>query len=380
LTTTTAPLIARHLSGSEIIAVREALLKGYNRWPDLDELAAVSLDISLEVEVGKGQPLKEVAHALVRLTESMGTTEMLIREAVRQRPGNLWLKELARSMGLAPAPFSMPIASPAVQALQHNRPVTKSIPPTMRSAGGGAAEGNTGGYEAMVRSGDTEKPGRWRRVMVERERPVCQILFDGDAVGTGFLVGPDRVMSNFHVFEDPKVGGVLGALGRYSARFDYRASDEGNVVSWGITTDCDPAPGYLDSSPKEQLDYVIVKLLEPRGEDSTPGGKRGWLKPDPTEFMEYDPTFVLQHPRGRTLEMAIGAIKGWEAERQREVYEHFATTDEGSSGSPCFSRDWCLRALHHRVEPTAREVNRAISMSAILERMGAVGTINLVTL
>ena len=109
-----------------------------------------------------------------------------------------------------------------------------------------------------------------------------------------------------------------------------------------------------------------------------PGGKaRGWLELQNEILKEHDPAFVLQHPLGRTLELAVGSIIGWEKERIEEIYEHCANTDNGSSGSPCFSWNWDLRALHHRVDPKTGRVNRAIATAAILARMGAVGTIGL---
>jgi hypothetical protein len=378
LNTPSPTLIAGQLRDSQIIEVRDALIRGYARWEDLDELAAVSLDINLETEVGsKGPPVKDVARGLVRLTESSGTTEMLIREAVRRRPKNQYLLVLAQQMGLAPAPFAIKIPAATLSVLQHNSRIATRIN-TLAARG---AMIDADGFEAMVRPEDSQKPGQWRRRMIERERSVCQILLDGDPVGTAFLIAPALLMSNYHVFELPKASGQLGDLARYCARFDYRAPDENHVVSLGTTTGFDLQAAYLDSSPPHDLDYTIVKLDTPRGEDpSAGGGRRSWLVPDPTEFTDHEPTFILQHPRGRTLEMSVGAINGWELGREREVYEHVATTDQGSSGSPCFSWNWSLRALHHRVDPTTGKINRAISLAAILQRMGARGTINLIPL
>jgi len=87
---------------------------------------------------------------------------------------------------------------------------------------------------------------------------------------------------------------------------------------------------------------------------------------------------VLQHPRGRTLELAIGPVTGWVPERKNEIYQHWANTDEGSSGSPCFSVGWQLVALHHRADPQGGpRPNRAIAMSALLADMGACGKLAL---
>ncbi len=388
----TVVIAGPQLTGTQLAQVRDALVSAYITWAQLDELAAIALDLDLEAEIGRIGGLNEIARNLLKLTEASGTTEMLLREAVQRRPGNPQLRQIARMFGLAPAPFTNvrlatlpPYLDPQRalhgQADQFGRILSKDgAPPSKLDSVLGDAPNtlDADGYEAVVRPGGTEKPGQWRQTMIERERPVCQILLEGDAVGTGFLVAPDLIMSNHHVFEIPKSGGQLGALDRYCARFDYRASDPTNVFSPGTIVAINASAGYLDKSPKAELDYVIVKLAQPAGEDLMPGGKpRGWLTLDPGKLNVADPAFVLQHPQGRTLELAVGSITGWEPQRIDEIYEHCANTDQGSSGSPCFSWQWVLRALHHRVDPNTGKVNRAIATAAILDRMAAQGTITL---
>jgi hypothetical protein len=122
---------------------------------------------------------------------------------------------------------------------------------------------------------------------------------------------------------------------------------------------------------------VIVKLKEAVGEEQLPdGSSRGCLSLSTDRLHVNEPILVLQHPKGRTLELAIGPLTGWMAGRESEVYEHLANTDDGSSGSTCFSFGWKLVAMHHRVDE-ARKRNRAIASTAILTRMGSVGTIGL---
>jgi hypothetical protein len=371
------------LTNAQLLEVRDALISAYYKWEQLDELVAVALDFDLEAEIGRNGPLKETARSLLKFTEAAGTTEMLLREAVHRRPGNPKLAAVAHMLGLAPAPFTNvrlrgggrggagsggegPAGAGSVDAGASSKSLL-----------GKSAALDSDGYEAILRPGGTETPGRWRLTMIERERPVCQILLDDNPVGTGFLIGPDLVMSNHHVFED--AGGKLRLqLEPFSVRFDYRASDPQNVFSPGKIVAIDTAAGYLDKSPKAELDYVIIRLRERSGEDPMPGDKaRGWLELQDEILKEHDPAFVLQHPLGRTLELAVGSIIGWEKERIDEIYEHCANTDNGSSGSPCFSWNWDLRALHHRVDPKTGRVNRAIATAAILARMGAMGTIAL---
>jgi hypothetical protein len=336
------------LTGSEIETISDALISGFIAEWQLAQLAAVALDIRLAVEIGSG-PLRKVAFDLLTFTESRGWTEILLREAVSQRSGNPKLRDIAQRYALAPGPFNNVVGLKA----------------------------GSDGFEAVVlRKAGMHSTGDWRKRMLRCELAVCQVLLKDQPIGTGFVVGPDRVMNNWHVFEYPRDSGKLGQLADYTARFDYRATDQQNVASLGSTVPFNTAAGYLDCSHKEELDYVLVQLTEKLGDqelrDNT---SRGWLPLASRQFKLNEPALVLQHPAERTLEVAIGPVLGWVPNKQGEIYEHLANTEDGSSGSPCFSSGWELLALHHRVDPQTGERNRAIAMPAILARMGSVGTI-----
>ena len=338
------------LAPDQLEAARDALVDGYRNWAALKQLAAFTLDIQLEAEVAKG-PLKDVAFDLLELTESKGWTEMLLRDSVARNPGNPRLRALALDLGFAPAPFTGPRAA-----------------------------GLDAGFQArIIQASGLESTGRWRQRMIECERRVCQIRAGGEAIGTGFLVGPGLVMSNWHVFEAPAGSGKLGAPGGYSACFDYRAAEGRQPADPGIDVPFDPAPGYRDASHKLELDYVLLSLSREIGhEPAADGTARGWLALGTRSFeLPKESCLVLQHPAGRTLEVAPGAVTGWLAGREQAIYEHTAETDNGSSGSPCFAAGWALLAMHHRVDPETHAANRAIATPAILQRMGAVGTLGL---
>ena len=63
-------------------------------------------------------------------------------------------------------------------------------------------------------------------LLAQIERRVCRVELEGNAVGTGFLVGPDTVLTNWHVFEAAKNQGKIDALG---CRFDYELLPDGKV-------------------------------------------------------------------------------------------------------------------------------------------------------
>jgi hypothetical protein len=61
--------------------------------------------------------------------------------------------------------------------------------------------------------------------------------------------------------------------------------------------------------------------------------------------------FIVQHPRGRPMELALGtrALIGLNRNGTRVRYR--TNTDHGSSGSPAFDLSWNLLALHHAGDP-----------------------------
>ncbi|NDZ15674.1 hypothetical protein C7T35_19555 [Variovorax sp. WS11] len=340
----------KRLSPEQLEAARDALVDGYRNWAALKQLAAFALDINLEAKVGKG-PLDDVAFDLIELTEARGWTEMLLRDAVARNPGNPMLQALALSHGFAPAPFTGPRA----------------------------AQLDAGFQARIIQASGLESTGRWRQQMIQRERRVCQIRAGGNAVGTGFLVAPRLVMSNWHVFESPRGSGQLGAPGGYSACFDFRAAEGHEPADAGIDVPFDAAAGYQDASHKLELDYVLLPLSREIGSEPVAGGtKRGWLALGTRAFeLPKESCLVLQHPAGRTIEVAPGVVTQWLPGHEQAIYEHSAETEDGSSGSPCFAADWALLAMHHRVDPETHAANRAIATSAILQRMGAIGKLGL---
>ncbi|WP_077000515.1 trypsin-like peptidase domain-containing protein [Variovorax sp. KK3] len=338
------------LTPDQLEAARDALVDGYRNWASLKQLAAFALEINLEAKVGKG-PLDDVAFDLLELTESKGWTEVLLRDAVARSPGNEMLRDVARAHGLAPAPFT-----------------------------GRASQGLDDGFQArIIQASGLESTGRWRQEMVRCERRVCQIRCGGQAIGTGFLVGPRLVMSNWHVFESAPGSGQLGEPKDYSACFDFRAAEGQAPADPGVDVGFDPASTYLDASHKGELDYVLLPLARAIGDEALADGqKRGWLALGTRAFeLPKESCIVLQHPAGRTLEVAAGAVTGWLPDREQAVYEHTAETEPGSSGSPCFASGWTLLGIHHRVDPKTQASNRAIATRAIVERMEAEGKLGL---
>ena len=199
------------------------------------------------------------------------------------------------------------------------------------------------------------------------ERAVCRIEIPrSKGIGTGFLVGPDLVMTNHHVMES-----VIREPAQQASvvfRFGYKVEADGLTLRTGKECGLVAGTGWLvDSSPLSALDYALVRLAGKPGDDPAdgPGGgpQRGWLKPSRHTFVIGEPLYVLQHPGAAPLKFADGVVTDVWLPKNRVIYK--TNTDLGSSGSPCFDGNWDLVALHHWGDPAG---NRGVIFSAILNQ------------
>jgi len=227
-------------------------------------------------------------------------------------------------------------------------------------------------------------PAIFRERLAFLEGQVCWIEIPGRG-GTGFLVGPDLVLTNQHVIDPVEKG--LARWQDVRCLFDYRepvvgalgtkkGTEVGLADGWLVDSlppsqfDWDPALG--DATDKE-LDFALVRLAEPVGDLPLGGASadpsaepRMWITvadPPPT-LAAGNQVFLLQHPKGEPLQMAVGKVTKFNSAGTRVRYD--ANSKDGSSGSPCFDADLQLVALHHahdRAYPPAW--NQAVPMASI---------------
>ena len=229
-------------------------------------------------------------------------------------------------------------------------------------------------------------------------RRVCKIEVGGNWRGTGFLVAPDIVLTNFHVIFGERIFAVEDMNSRLSSAepmefvFDvWRAGGERPFSEKA----CKPAIDrpilfgtpyaerdvdrqfypLSDSWPSDELDFVLVRLSESPGDDPMTAlqeyevGTRGWLVP-PGRFEgllgKNKPIIVLQHSKGNPLQIAFDRCSG--VSRNGTRVRYLTDTDEGASGSPCFSKtiEWC--AVHHSGDPRwVSEYNQGIPVEGIVD-------------
>ncbi len=245
--------------------------------------------------------------------------------------------------------------------------------------------------------------------ITDRANWICMVDAGRGVCGTGLLVGPDLVLTNYHVIEALLLSGEVG-IGR--CRFDFRTDPETEEVGAGRWVDFAAADwlpaksAYSDLDRQgartgfagDELDYAIVRLAEPVGGQPLADGDdavgRGWLPiPDRTEMPSKSATVhVFQHPLKHRDGLGSGEDVMPQKSTQGNVIEyldldlrmrHTATTYRGSSGAPCFDGRYRLVALHHAGDKTSDiadygEWNQAIPIPAIVRHLRACGNEKLI--
>jgi hypothetical protein len=209
----------------------------------------------------------------------------------------------------------------------------------------------------------------WRTRMAASERPVCRVEVPEGAgiplkkrgVGTGFLVGEQVVITNRHVVNEFRKAGYKDS--QIVVRFDYKVYEDASVSQEGVAYNLIPEKSVLDED--ENLDYALLQVDGQPAKGTVAGQPlapaRGWLKPVHYEFRKDDPLFIIQHPEGRHMKFSPGAVTDPAPAQNRVAYTD--NTLKGSSGSPCFTADWNVVALHHW---GGTDHNRGVTFSAIL--------------
>lgn len=307
------------LTGDEVDELSGALMKAYPSQQKLKELVRIKFGRSID-EISSG-PLRQRTLELIEAAEAEGWTARLIEGAHAHNPGNPALHRFYLRFGSS----------------------------VQRSVGRGELErivSPRAGFEDIV---------AWRDKLAQIELQVCRVEAAGAPVGTGFLVGEDLVMTNHHVIE----GANRSAM---SVRFDHKVLADGTTINSGKVYNVAGPP--IDESPPsrfdlsfpregtpsvEELDYALLRIEGPAAADSVEGRRRGFMVPSRQGASGEGLLFIVQHPKGRPLQVAFDVILGINENGTRITYA--TNTEEGSSGSPCFDRDWNLIALHHSGDP-----------------------------
>lgn len=283
---------------------------------------------------------KTIVAEVVDLAEAEGWDNELVRAALLEVPGNMKLRTFAQQVGLLPS-TTLTIEQEAV--------VTRSLP-----------------FLDMY---------IWNQRSACVELRVCRVK-TSQKYGTGFLIGPDLIMTSYHVLEEVWKGDIKSEDVRFL--FDHKKLANGQIPKgvpyelakkdWRVDASL---PSYLDKLddsttqvPKnDELDYVIVRTAKEPGNEEISGKgrpnarRRGWIDlTTPAPDIKADaPLIIAQYPvfepspgdlRPQPLMMALDthSVIGLNGNATRLRYK--TNSERGTSGAPCFTIQWELVALH----------------------------------
>lgn len=185
-------------------------------------------------------------------------------------------------------------------------------------------------------------------------RPVCRVelpVTSGGGYGTGFLVGPNLLLTNHHVLTSPQ------QAARARAQFDFELDLHG-LRQPGTRFRFSPAALFLTN---EGLDATLV-AVEAQSEDTrVPLSTYGFLRfnPQTGKIEPGESVTIIGHPNGEYKQVAVREnrlLKVGDSARGRDDLLWYTTdTLAGNSGSPVFNDQWQVVALHHAGVPETVE-------------------------
>jgi len=362
------------LTGPEQLDWRDALFNAFSE-QELTDLLRYRLNDRIDRYVSANKPWEAAIGTLVDAYSRRDQEDLLIVKAVEARPRNAALIRLASVKKAAVAPDDVSL-------------------------------------ERLIQESNSYLDlGKWLEAAGKLQVCVCRIEIPaqggGKIFGTGFLIAADMVMTNWHVIQcvvatednDATYRGPRARATDVLCRFDYKVLSNG-AINPGSTVSL--APNWrVALSPNNpngiepvagQLDCAVIRLSKPQGNlvigdnPQAQGDCRGWIKlPDVgivTDFREHSPLFIIQHPEGDPIKLALctDGIQSVNPNRTRVRYS--TNTERGSSGSPCFDQNWNLVALHHAGDPNfaaghVPEFNEGVPIDTIRQFLKDRGLVDL---
>ena len=331
------------LTPTQLRKLRDALVDAYDE-DSFEQMLLFNTGKRLDVIVAR-KGFKTTVFNVIMLAEREGWTLKLAAAAHNENPGNAKLMLIAGELGLTPdlvytdEQGTTTVESPKKRALQRMIEHSNSL------------------LDVSI----------WREKLGKVETQTCSIEIQNRHKGTGFLLGPSTIITNYHVMKSVIEGSASPDDVRI--RFDYKRTKGGDEINSGtifkLATDdewlidqspysaADASGAEENDSKPDELDYALLRVADEPGNSPLGGNPdaaaRGWIAVPTQEhdFIGEPALFIVQHPDGMPMQLAIdsNAVTGLNANGTRVRYR--TNTEPGSSGSPCFDQNWNLVALHH---------------------------------
>jgi endonuclease G len=198
-------------------------------------------------------------------------------------------------------------------------------------------------FERFIGENDLVDENYLERALVAA-RAVCRLVFKDEngrqAFATGFMVSPQLLLTNWHVF--PVAKAAAGAV----AEFDYKLDIRGLEVT---PTRFQVLPNVCYRSNQE-LDFALLAVAPKSLEGGTELTSFGYhrLVEERGKLAKNEPITIIQHPAGGRRQIALRENELVEEPSPEDLFLWYRSdTAKGSSGAPAFNDSWQIVALHH---------------------------------
>jgi len=341
-------------------ALHEALLFAYPAPADLNTLLVLNLGRTYAELAPAGDNYRNALTAILLQARSAGWLHDLVQAARRDKPQSPKLLLIDRSLELT--------------TVEIPKYLSRNLDAIVRE---------DGGFQDLM---------PWVEQLAALAQRTCRIECPvNTARGTGWLVGRDLLLTNWHVIADALPSGTRQSS-EFVCRFDYAttstATRPGTGVGFAQDWCLDASPpsaaelGTGQDAPNlDTLDFALIRLATPVGAEISPtGGQRGWVavKGDEALPRAGEIVFVIQYPQGLPVKLATGDIEANAADGLRIF--HSANTAPGSSGAIVVNAKLDPIGLHHAGDALYQcgksgipKRNQAIPIGRIVTRLKANG-------
>jgi hypothetical protein len=333
------------LTADQMRELHQALLLSFNpdefRWL-LESRLGVRLD-----RISAAPDMSTQMYEVIQTAERAGWTADLVRAAYLSRPGHAQLANLYDALGLS------------AEVEFQGGGDTKRL----------ATDGASSPADSVTEGSLDDQT--FRRQLEELSARVCRVEVSGSGQATGFLVGPEAVLTFSFGFENRK-----GLSKRVGCRFDSRTLADGTVVE-GVYLEA-AGDWLIDVSPHADLGYALLRLKQPVGNAPVGGDGggpiRGWLTlPDRPPDLVAGSTLIMPFYAeygSQTLAINRRGIIGLTPDRKHVRYE--VNSRPGSAGAPCLTADYSVFAIHQSASRDSGECEGVLA-HLVRERLVANG-------